>query len=240
LAVSMGAVIGLAVHGPIAQDPAYHAFADQRTLLGIPNFWNVVSNLPFLIVGAYGLALLLRGHGGGSLAFLRPAYAVFFGGVALVSFGSAWYHLNPNDATLAWDRLPMTLAFMAFFAAILGEHRHPALARRTLAPLLAAGVLSVIWWQATGDLRIYALVQFLPVLLIPLIVLMYPSALPGGGWLWGLGAAYVAAKVFEFLDQPVYDLLGFGGHAIKHVAAALAGLCIALQVRSRAGAGVES
>ena len=40
---------------PIAQDPTYHQFADQRTLLGIPNFWNVVSNLPFVLVGAMGL-----------------------------------------------------------------------------------------------------------------------------------------------------------------------------------------
>src|ERR1700746_1848008 len=40
---------------PIPQDQSYHQFADQRTLLGIPNFWNVVSNLPFLVVGAAGL-----------------------------------------------------------------------------------------------------------------------------------------------------------------------------------------
>jgi hypothetical protein len=40
---------------PIPQDPSYHQFADQRTLLGIPNFWNVVSNLPFVLVGAIGL-----------------------------------------------------------------------------------------------------------------------------------------------------------------------------------------
>ena len=41
---------------PVPQDPSYHQFADQRTLLlGIPNFWNVISNLPFVLVGAMGL-----------------------------------------------------------------------------------------------------------------------------------------------------------------------------------------
>jgi hypothetical protein len=40
---------------PLLQDQAYHQFADRRELFGIPNFWNVVSNLPFVILGAVGL-----------------------------------------------------------------------------------------------------------------------------------------------------------------------------------------
>ena len=42
-------LIGLGFLPPIAQDPLYHAFADQRALLGVPHFWNVVSNLPFVL-----------------------------------------------------------------------------------------------------------------------------------------------------------------------------------------------
>ena len=41
---------------PLLQNQDYHQFADQREVLGIPNFWNVVSNLPFIAVGAVGLA----------------------------------------------------------------------------------------------------------------------------------------------------------------------------------------
>jgi hypothetical protein len=52
LVVSLG---GLLLLPPIPQDQSYHQFADQRTMFGIPNFWNVVSNLPFLAVGAAGL-----------------------------------------------------------------------------------------------------------------------------------------------------------------------------------------
>lgn len=40
---------------PVAQDLNYQLFADQDTWLGMPNFWNVVSNLPFVAVGIYGL-----------------------------------------------------------------------------------------------------------------------------------------------------------------------------------------
>src|SRR5215831_20622343 len=46
---------GLLLVPPIPQDQSYHQFADQRILLGIPHFWNVVSNLPFVLVGAIGL-----------------------------------------------------------------------------------------------------------------------------------------------------------------------------------------
>jgi hypothetical protein len=41
---------------PVLQDQGYHDFADARTVLGTPNGWNVVSNLPFIAVGAVGLA----------------------------------------------------------------------------------------------------------------------------------------------------------------------------------------
>jgi hypothetical protein len=61
-------LIGLAAVGalllfivpPIAQPQWYHDFADQRLLLGIPNFWNVICNLPFLIVGGRGVSMSCR------------------------------------------------------------------------------------------------------------------------------------------------------------------------------------
>jgi len=95
---------------PIAQDQAYHEFADQRRLLGVPHLLDVVSNLPFLFVGAAGMLLCLSP--------LRPprcaSWLAFFAGTALVFFGSGYYHWAPSDATLVWDRLPMTIAFMMY------------------------------------------------------------------------------------------------------------------------------
>src|SRR5262249_3910282 len=96
---------------PIVQSQSYHQFADQRTLLGVPNFWNVVSNLPFIAVGAAGLARFNR----------HPATIALFLGIFLTGFGSSYYHWNPNDGTLFWDRLPMTLFFMAILAGAIEE-----------------------------------------------------------------------------------------------------------------------
>ena len=56
LGLMAASLLGLLLVPAIPQDQAYHQFADQRTLLGIPNFWNVVSNIPFVVVGVVGTA----------------------------------------------------------------------------------------------------------------------------------------------------------------------------------------
>jgi hypothetical protein len=66
----------------IPQDQSYHQFADQRTFLGIPNFWNVVSNLPFVAIGAAGLRQFRD----------NPATVMLFVGIFLTGFGSSYYH----------------------------------------------------------------------------------------------------------------------------------------------------
>lgn len=78
--------------------------------------------------------------------------------------GSARYHLSPNTATLAWDRLGMCCTFASLLAAVIAQLRSAAAGLLALAPLLAAACGSVLWWQASeaagrGDLCWYALVQ---------------------------------------------------------------------------------
>src|SRR5690242_13090880 len=93
LGIALAAAAFLVLVPPIPQDQAYHAFADRRTIFGIPNFGNVISNVPFAGIGIIGLRLV---HG-------APA-RVLFAGVLLTFFGSAYYHLAPSDARLVWDR----------------------------------------------------------------------------------------------------------------------------------------
>jgi hypothetical protein len=242
--LALAPLLALAWVAPIAQDPGYHRFADARTLAGVPNFWNVASNLPFVLFGLWGLWRVARGPLDPLARAQRPAWIVFFLGATLVAFGSAGYHWQPTNASLVWDRLPMTLAFMALFALLLGEHLDLRLGRRALVPLLLAGLASVAWWQWTeaqghGDLRPYAAVQFLPVLLIPALLLLFPR--PGSGPLWMVFAAYGLAKALEHWDGAIFAALGgaMGGHALKHVAAALgiAVLVAWLGKRARAAGG---
>lgn len=213
----------------IGQDPAYHRFADRRSLLGIPHFLNVVSNLPFLAVGAWGLVVARRCARNPS----RPAWLTLFAGITLVGFGSAWYHLEPNDQTLIWDRLPMTVGFMGLLTALLAEY----LDLRRVLPLLATtvlvGVASVVWWRISGDLRLYGWVQFMPLgVIVLLLVLFRPAPVPAS-WLALALACYALAKAFEHFDPELFALTGntVSGHSLKHLAAAAGALVLARTLR---------
>ncbi|MDP3541086.1 MAG: ceramidase domain-containing protein [Elusimicrobiota bacterium] len=218
LSVAAAAVAALFLQAPIPQDPAYHVFADARALAGIPNFADVLSNLPFLIVGLYGLTRRP------AAPRLKTGYLVLCAGVALVSLGSAYYHLNPTSTTLLWDRLPMTVAFMALFSLLLEDRVTDA---KTLVPLVAIGLASAFYWHYTDDLRPYILVQFLPIVLMPLILLFYPKINLDGKALMSGVALYCAAKALEYCDRPVLEALGaLSGHSLKHITAAAASLCV--------------
>ncbi len=223
----------------IPQDPSYHHFADRRGHFGIPNFFNVVSNLPFLLVGLAGIRECSGHSAPGMLPRLRPAYLTFFAGIALIGPGSAYYHWAPTNTTLLWDRLPMTVAFMAFFTMIIGEYVSEKAGRRLLWPLVIVGVASVFYWAITesrghGDLRPYALVQFLPLVLIPLILIWFPPRFEGPGYVWALLLAYLAAKLAESMDAVVFELLEpINGHSLKHLLAALGTYSMLLGIRRR-------
>lgn len=238
LALTLLGVIGVLFVPPLPQDPDYHRFADTRGWLGIPNFWDVVSNLPFLLIGLAGWRQLQTGHLPACLPECRNAWRVFFIGIALIGCGSAYYHWNPTNASLVWDRVPMAVSFMAFFAAIVSENISAAAGRRLLMPLVLIGVLSVVYWGwsetvGRGDLRFYALVQFLPMLLLPLILLLYRSPFSSNAWLWWAMLAYGLAKVLEYFDEPLFTLLGISGHTLKHLVAAVGAGFIWLALRSR-------
>ena len=211
---------------PIPQDANYHNFADGRTILQVNNFWNVLSNLPFFMVGVWGLFKLYTHR----LTLLEPmklGYTLLFVGVTLVAFGSGYYHLEPNNETLVWDRLPMTIAFMALFSVILSEFVAVNVGKKLLFPLLVLGFASVLYWYVTelsghGDLRYYALVQFLPILMIPLLLLLFSSSHSHIRGYWLLLICYLLAKVFEHFDAEIYDLLVvISGHSLKHMISAL-------------------
>jgi Ceramidase len=217
------AIAGVAFIRPIPQSEAYHHFADGRTFWGIPNFFNVISNLPFVVIGAAGLFIVGRAD-----KKTRPMYVVLFAGVLLTGLGSAYYHWHPDDDTLVWDRIPMTLVFMSLLSATVSELITQRAGRLLLTPLLLIGVGSVMWWhftqsQSRGDLRWYGLVQFYPVVIIPLLLWFfydprYKPAILSLGWvvIW-----YVVAKVAEAMDGNIYQTIGVSGHTIKHLAAAV-------------------
>ena len=224
VAVTAAGIAAAFWFSPIPQDPAYHEFADRRTMFGTPNFWNVYSNLPFVLVGAFGLSQL----SGLQPSSPRSAYVVFCIGVVLVGFGSAYYHFSPSTQALAWDRLPLTVVFMALFSMVVRDRMSEQFGDGMLWPLVLAGAASVGYWhwselQGRGDLRAYALIQFLPLLLIPLLLALCSGKGLRAPWLWGMLGTYALAKVAEHYDEVIFAATAaVSGHSIKHLLASLA------------------
>jgi hypothetical protein len=229
--VALSAALGLAavcVLPPLRQWQEYHRFADQAPFLGIPNCLNVISNAAFVIVGLIGLGFLARKReankpGGFVEAFERWAYAAFFLGVILTGFGSAYYHWNPCDSTLVWDRLPLTVAFMSILAATITERINVKLGVWLLVPLVIAGAASVFYWQQVGNLWPYAGVQYYSVFLIAVMIGLFPPRYSGTADLFVVVGIYALAKTAEALDQPIMSLTKVvSGHTLKHLIAAVA------------------
>ena len=239
VAIAALSIIAVFSMDPIAQDPAYHHFADRRGMINIPNFYNVLSSLPFVIIGIMGMRLVALGRASGGLVELQAVYMTFFAGVFLTGFGSVYYHYHPDNQTLLWDRLPMTIAFMALFSAIVGENISSQLALKLFIPLLLSGIASAIYWYISelnghGDLRAYVLVQLLPILLIPLILWLFNSRLNGNKYIWGIIIAYALSKITEFFDARIYSTLDvISGHTLKHLLAAFATFIFYRALRNR-------
>jgi hypothetical protein len=183
---------------PLHQSQSYHEFADRRTILGIHDFWDVISNLPFLIVGLLGL-----------IKFRDKTTRVLFAGVFFTAFGSAYYYLAPDSARLFWDRLPMTIAFMSLLALATNQ-------QKLTVPFVFFGMATVVWWKVTDNLWLYGLVQFGSMAALMAIAIRRE---PG---LWPVFILYGLSKISELFDKLIYSSFPISGHSIKHLLAGAA------------------
>ncbi len=238
LAVGVGTAAFLAPRADLP--PSYHHFADQRGFFGIPHFGDVASNVAFLVAGLWGLVFLTGKSSNEKFTDARERWPYFlvFLGLVLTAFGSAYYHLAPDNTRLVWDRLPMTIVFMPLVAAVIGERTNFKLGFWLLLVLTAIGMGSVIQWHFTvqrgaGDLRFYAAVQVYAMLAL-VAALLLPSRYTGNADLVWVIAFYAIAKVAETADRQIFSLGHImSGHTIKHLSAAAAGYWILRMLQKR-------
>jgi hypothetical protein len=196
----------------------------------------VLSNAAFAVAGGLGLAAVRRRRVPEPSA--RRAYLVFFAGAALTAFGSAYYHLAPDDARLLWDRIPMTMAFAGLLCAVVAERISPERSARILWPLVGAGIGSVAYWTISGDLRPYVVVQFGSLVAVAALLATRPGPRPDTRFLAAGLALYAFAKALEHFDGEILAATGaVSGHTMKHMVAAAAIGIVAAEVAARDGAG---
>ena len=214
------------------QPVEYHDFADHRHAFGVANFLDVVSNLAFLIAGVAGLAVVIGGRVRFEFASERWPFVVFFSGVLLTALGSAYYHLAPDNETLFWDRLPMTIAFMGLVSSQIVDRINVRAGLLLLLPMLLLGVASVVYWRATermgaGNVLPYGILQGYSVIILLLLARLNPSRYTRGRDIYWVFGCYVLSKLLETFDR---ELLAIGhlvsGHTLKHLAAAAAAIVV--------------
>lgn len=238
----VAAVAGLAWLLPrISQPLQYHQFADRHTCFGITGCFDIASNALFALAGLAGLRFLFSESGRHAFINAREIipYRLFFLAAIMIAIGSGYYHLAPDNSRLAWDRAAMSLALMSWLAAIICERVSLSAGLRLLPLMYAAGVGSVIYWgwseaNGTGDLRPYGVIQFLPMLLIPLLLWLYPPRYSGDKDILAVIGLYLLALLCDFTDHQIAALTGVvSGHTVKHAIASLAIYWVVVRLKKR-------
>ena len=227
LLVAAAALLAFAVWGPFLPASAHqHDFADQRGWQGLPCALDVLSNLPFAVAGVWGLVWLRRLGALRLCLATRATAALFFVGLVLTTAGSSWYHWQPDNAGLLWDRLGMSVAFAGLLGLAVVGRISPRAGLATALGLMVAAPAAVLAWAHTGNLTPWAVVQFGGMLVV-LVLACLPHR--HGALVLQLGALiawYAAAKVMELADHSVYEATAgwVSGHTLKHLLAAGAAL----------------
>ena len=231
LVIVFGAFLWLCTLGPISQNLTYHDFADQVYLGDVPNFFNVLSNIPFFIIGFLGLYQTLSIY----QWRVMNGWTLFFVGMTLVSIASFYYHWSPSNDLLVWERLPMIFGLLGFYVALIGECVSSKLSRLMLLPTLFIGILSVTYWYWADDLRLYFWVQLVPMLTIPVMLLFFPKIYSHYWLLFMALVFFLLAKIAELNDLNIYLATGevISGHTVKHLLAAIGCYFILWMLRNR-------
>jgi hypothetical protein len=191
----------------------------------------VITNIAFLSTGILGFIFCFNNR----KKETQRSWIIFFLGVTVVSIGSGYYHLNPNNNTLVWDRLPMTVGFMGLFIGILGEYVNPKIERFFLIPAILIGFSSVIYWHYFDDLRFYFWVQLIPLLTVPVVMILFKGRYTHQRYLIYALIFYLLAKITEIYDKEIFRLNydQFSGHSLKHILASLVPLYIYFMIKKR-------
>jgi len=238
IGIGIAAAVVLLFVPAIPQPQDYHRFADDRARLGIPNFANVASNLPFAAAGIAGLILLAVRRAPRDVVTLL--FAVHFVSQILIAAGSGYYHWAPDDAGLFWDRLSLSVVLMTALSIAIADRIGERAGAVACLPAVVVGALSVVCWKVSGDLRVWGLVQFYAMAAIAVAAMVPGRFVRTADWLILVGW-YAAAKACELLDRPIFEFLGgtVSGHTLKHLLAGV-GAGWVVWMAARVGRGIKT
>uniref|UniRef100_A0A1D1Z834 Membrane progestin receptor alpha n=1 Tax=Anthurium amnicola TaxID=1678845 RepID=A0A1D1Z834_9ARAE len=204
----------------IPHSPRHHLFADMRNFLGVPNTLNVLTSFPLLVVGVVGFVLCLHGNCFGiSVKGEIWGWAFFYAGVVGLAFGSAYYHLKPDDARVIWERFPMMISIASLFSTLVTERLDQRLGLTCLFSLMLLVLGSIVYERTFNDLRLCMMFMLVPSVAIPAVAFMFPPKYTHSRyWFWAAGF-YLLAKFEAMADMKAYSLNHYiiSGHSLEHL-----------------------
>ncbi|QUJ70064.1 hypothetical protein KDD30_18100 (plasmid) [Photobacterium sp. GJ3] len=239
-------VLLILLQSPVILPPDVDTDTSSRQISDVHPLHVIVSSLPLAIVGFMGIRMLSLIPKKQADRVVEPeiatAYFLFFQALLATSLGAVYYDLLPTPFGLMLDRIPGAIALVSLYCIVLSEYVRPALGTKLLFPLNIYAVFSVVYWywmttaaSGTADLSAYMLVQLLPILHLPLILLLYQGRWPDRPYYLAAFMCYGVAIGAESLDAEVWGMTQgiISGHCVKHVLAACAGGWVYLMLRQR-------
>ncbi|XP_044463531.1 uncharacterized protein LOC123194406 [Mangifera indica] len=216
--------------------PEHHLFADMRNFFGVPNTLNVITNFPFLIVGVVGFVLTLQ-RGFFNISFRGEiwGWALFFAGIAAVAFGSAYYHLMPDDDRAMWDNLPIMIAYSSLVSSFLVERVGEKIGLSCLIALLSVAFLSMSYARIFNDFRLCMTFQLIPCIAIPGMAFLFPPKYTHSRcWLYAAGV-HLLAKFEAVADKKIYRANHYiiSGHSMEHLCSAVVPVLLSIMLMFR-------
>nr|CAB3475878.1 unnamed protein product [Digitaria exilis] len=214
----------------LRHSPALHLFADMRNFLGVPNTLNVLTAYPLLLAGVPGLILCLCGSGcfGVSLRWEAFGWSLFYAGNVAAAFGSAYYHLKPDDDRLIWDRLPVSEILNTFFllssshllftrpwmmlssssllSILVIERLDERVGLSCLISLLSLILVSSACERVLDDMRLWVILNFVPCIAIPAMLFLFPPKYTHSRFWFLATGFYLLAKFEGLADRKVYSV----------------------------------
>ncbi|XP_020593472.1 uncharacterized protein LOC110033745 isoform X1 [Phalaenopsis equestris] len=221
----------------IPHSPTQHIFADMRNFLGVPNTLNVLTTYPYLFFGVPGLVFCLSGSCFGiSLKGELWGWVLFYAGTAAAAFGSAYYHLKPDDDRIIWERLPMMISTISLLSNLVIERLDERVGISCLISLLMLVFVSATIERTFDDLRLCIIFHFIPCIAIPVLVFLFPPKYTHSTyWFWATGF-YLLSRFESVADMKVYSIDRYiiSGHSLEHLCLAMVAfiLTVMLWLRS--------
>ncbi|URD86923.1 hypothetical protein MUK42_28556 [Musa troglodytarum] len=224
----------------ISHSHALHLFADMRNFLGeplpppppppplpasrVPNTLNVLTTFPFLLVGVPGLVLCLSGCCFGiSLRGEMWGWAFFYAATATAAFGSAYYHLKPDDDRVVWDKLPMMASAASLLSILVIERIDERMGISCLSSLITLVLVSIACERTFDDLRLCMMFHIVPCIAIPALLFLFPPKYTHSRFWFCATGFYLLARFEAIADKKIYSASQYiiSGHSLEHLCLAM-------------------